>query len=478
MGLSLTRRAARGLLFITFLLSLTLLLLALFLPYDHAWRLRALFELREASSHFAKPITEQTWFFKRAKHPLDFNVDVGLVIKTSYGRGERVVAQLQAMGYTGVEDGIIVVGDIEEQLELVGHQIQVVDVVGSMLEEGSIGDIGDTPRVAKYHELQEAIGIGQDEEAKKLSESYGWHLDAMKSIPGLELANKRAPFKKWWIIIDDDTLLLKASLEKLLARLDPHKDQYLGSVMTDGGVFGMRFAYGKAAIIISQHSLTRLFDRPDIVLGAKRNSLRESPGDQVIAAALMKIGVYIDDRFTPFFNDVQPKYTRVNGDNFCLPLVNFHGFGSVDNLIATGKILQEHGQHKMLFNGAIWTIFHEPDIAAFKDHPVRPDHDHVGRMGTVRILQSEILDSTASYENVESALDCVSKCDRDWEKCLAWTWIEETRECRLASFVIVGDEVAGRFSGLHFPRAKEVGDRCAQIMRKAGCFEQGADCGI
>lgn len=123
-------------------------------------------------------------------------------------------------------------------------------------------------------------------------------------------------------------------------------------------------------------------------------------------------------------------------------------------------------KNRPFFWGELWAFYDQPDIQGFEGHPVRWDHDHVGRLDG----------DTKTFEKVPSAEACAKVCDKDSKSCLAWTWVQESWECHLAPWVVIGEEEKGKASGIHWPRAKVVGQKCEDVMREAGCLTEGGEC--
>lgn len=251
--------------------------------------------------------------------------------------------------------------------------------------------------------------------------------------------------------MDDDTFIIKSSLTRVLSHLDPAQDQYVGNAIGD---YKKRFAHGGAAIAISQRAMQHLFERPDLITEAKQQSLSEPWGDRLVGATLMKLGIYLDEEFSNFFVGEPPKMVRISPDNFCLPLASFHGLDTVEKMETVGKIIKEQ-DNKVIYRGQIWPMYKEPDIRFFAANPVRKGHDHIGRMD----------ETCTTIENVATAMDCVGHCDKPWSSCLAWTWDERTLECNLAPWTLIGDHKPGKQSGVHYPRAMDIGARCEESMK-------------
>lgn len=115
--------------------------------------------------------------------PVNFHDDVGILIKTGYNTQNRVLPQMAAMGFGGTrEHSVIVVGNFNATLEENGIAVDVVDVVGTMLDEEDMADMGNEGRVLVYKALREEINAGNDEKAKEIAQESGWDLDALKVL--------------------------------------------------------------------------------------------------------------------------------------------------------------------------------------------------------------------------------------------------------------------------------------------------------
>src|SRR6478609_11513054 len=100
---------------------------------------------------------------------------------------------------------------------------------------------------------------------------------------GMEMLYQKMPQKKWYIILDDDTFLVKPSLQLFLDRLNSREPHYIGNAVGD---YKGRFAHGGSAVIISGEAMRRLFSRPDIVARSYIASLDETWGDKLVATTL------------------------------------------------------------------------------------------------------------------------------------------------------------------------------------------------
>ena len=120
----------------------------------------------------------------------------------------------------------------------------------------------------------------------------------------MELLYKQMPHKKWYIILDDDTYLITPSIELLLSHLDPREAQYIGNAVGD---YRGRFAHGGSAVLLTGEAMKRLFSRPNIVAEAYLESLDETWGDRLVATTFQKLGVYLDERHSHYFNGEWPE---------------------------------------------------------------------------------------------------------------------------------------------------------------------------
>ena len=82
-----------------------------------------------------------------------------------------------------------------------------------------------------------------DKDAKELTpdkDSAGWKSDAHKNLPGFRTLYETFPKAKWYIMIDDDTYILKHNLAATLRRYDHTKNHYFGNPNLFVGCDGMK----------------------------------------------------------------------------------------------------------------------------------------------------------------------------------------------------------------------------------------------
>ncbi|OAQ98829.1 hypothetical protein LLEC1_07641 [Akanthomyces lecanii] len=397
------------------------------LPPDSSIRLALRFNAARASA-VVRTATEDrdAWLRLPARYELDLREDVGYLIKTGYGTRHRVPLQLAALqgsyggGLLGREgQDYIVVGDWttvdDKDAKKIG--VPVHDVLQTVREYGD-EDWRAHHRFKKYQTLQSAIVAGDEETALEIGRSVGWELDALKFAPGMELMYKTMPNKKWYIILDDDTFVIKSTLNLFLSHLDPDNAHYIGNAVGD---FRGRFAHGGSAIIISGAAMRRLIRRKDVVRQAYLESLDEKWGDKLVATTFLKLGIYLEERYAHHFNGESPEETRVTVA------------GAATKPVCWGELME-------LFRPAAATT------AAGRDHvgPVRADKQ------------------VKTWGLVKKAADCERKCEVENSKwCLAWTYDKRRETCYASPWMVPGAGGAeGKVSGLNKDALKRMQARC------------------
>lgn len=380
--------------------------------------------------------------------------EVAYIVKTGYGTVERVPALLEASGAlkAGSEygDNILVVGDFATTLELKGRTVPIHDVIAAAIEHEAVAKspIQSTERIKKYRDMTLAIEQGRTEDAVQSSKAVGWELDALKFMPGLELAWKTMPGKKWYIMQDDDTFIIRPSLYRFLEHLDASKGMYLGNAIGD---YKTRFAHGGSSFILSHESMRILFeDNQEVVSQAYVASGDETWGDKLIATTLNKVGVYISERYGHFFNGERPLITKASADRFCSPVVSFHGLAQPAQMKAVGKTFAKI--EKPVFWKDLWEIYGQPDLDALDRNPIRSGLDHVGRQDDISMIN-----------HAGSVEKCLNSCVSQPKKCLAWAWDKKTELCIISPWIVVGEEKpADRYSGLNVKQVRKLVSQCGK----------------
>lgn len=264
----------------------------------------------------------------------------------------------------------------------------------------------------------------------------------------MELAYKLMPDKQWYIILDDDTFLIEPSLHLLLSHLNPTRPYYLGNAVGD---YKSRFAHGGSGIVLSREVMRRLFDRPDIVAQSYIDSLDETWGDRLVGLTLIKLGIYLDERYSHHFNGEPPDMARVQRDRFCSPIVSFHGARRPGAMEAIGQALSNNREQPVIW-ADLWRLFADTSLDNAGREPVRQMRDYVGPTG----------EGTTTWERIVSAEVCRSKC-RNRKSCLAWTYDRETRTCRVSPWIVIGNNNAEmNESGLDWQAVEPLLQQCGR----------------
>lgn len=433
--------SALGILFILYLLT----------PYDSPIRAAFRFQHTVVDDYLQHKFPSDAWLFKNQKYPIDPDSDVGIIVKTGFGTRHRVPKLLAALGNETMNNDMIVLQDhpmlAHENFSLPnGKNVPAVDIIGWMLATKQLQGKEHVERVTKYLHLAEAIEAEEWFVSDGLSKEIGWEMDAMKFISGFQYAWKTMPKKKWYVMIDDDTYLIKESLNLALGHLNPAKPQYLGNPVGD---YKGRFAHGGSSAIVSAAAMSKLFDRrPDIVAAANLEAPTAIWGDKLLAETLMKIGVYLDESYSRLFNGEPPHMTRMWADRFCIPLTTFHGLGSGDALHQVGNTFKSI--REPVFWRQLGSIYGAAAFDTFVAEPIRINTNFVGRLD----------DRSTTVENVKTVEECLATCQRRSSDCLAWTWAQNTKQCFLAPWALIGDAQDGVFSGINAKLAMKLADRC------------------
>ncbi|PTB64504.1 glycosyltransferase family 31 protein [Trichoderma citrinoviride] len=420
---------------------LTLSTTYLLLPHDSHIRLSINFNASRFWNALRASATDRDAWLRQqpAPYPLSLRDDVGYLIKTGYGTRHRLPALLEAFAHTGDILGeqyrsFIAVGDWTPTNKTADGLPSVFNVVDMLMETRLGPSLQGHPRLSKYRSLQEAIGSADEDKANKLGQEFGWELDALK--------------KKWYIILDDDTFLIGPSLHLLLSHLDPARPQYIGNAVGD---YKSRLAHGGSGIVLSQEVMRRLFSNPGIVAQSYADSLDETWGDRLVGTALIKLGIYLDERYSHHFNGEPPAMARVKGDRFCSPIVSLHGLRRPGAMEAVGQALSNRQQPVLWAD--LWQLFAASSLDDAGREPVRQMRDYVGPTG----------DDTTTWESIESAEACRSKC-QDSKSCLAWTFDTETRACRTSPWMVIGDSSGAETeqSGLDWQTVESLVQHCGR----------------
>ncbi|KAK4189114.1 glycosyltransferase [Podospora australis] len=428
----------------------------LILPYDNVVRLAVRWNLHRLHHAWTTRPAESWVFAARPEFPVDLGEDTLVVLKTGYGTRDRVPAWLEALSPGNELKDVLVIADYsysatkpdnKESFSWKGRSLPVYDMVERALgHENLRGYYQEHPRVKKYEDLKEAVEKGEEERAKKLSKRFGWELDALKFMSGLEFAYDRFPRKKWYLLVDDDTFLVQPSLKPFLGHLDPEQTHYLGNAVGD---FKARFAHGGSAIILSQATMQSLIvDNGDALKTSYLDSLDEVWGDRLLAKALIRLGIYLDESYCHLFNGEPPRYSKIRTDRICSPVLSFHTLPSPDKMRQVGEHFRNVS--KPVFWLDLWDIYGVTPPWRQADETATKEWDYVG----------EPDEQVLTIKKIATASDCMAHCEKRSRGCLAWTWEAETMDCHISPWMIVGDKAGGKVSGINLSRARHLETNC------------------
>ncbi|KAL3423595.1 hypothetical protein PVAG01_05342 [Phlyctema vagabunda] len=304
------------------------MLLWMVLPYDNDFVLLVRWHFKKTLDHLA---VKDGWLKEPAAFPISKN-DVGMVIKTGFSTRERLVARLDAFEDAHARRNIVLVADYSTKpgahFNYSGLELPVHDALAAMIENGSFSSRPNTLRLQYYSNLTSAFSDGNTELAHRIGGTYGWELDIMK---------------KWYVLLDDDTYILDASLRVVLEQLDPLVPHYIGNAIDD---YKARFAHGGSAVVFSQAAMDRIFiQNPSLGSSAHLESVDARLGDKLIATTAMRSGIYLDERYNRHFNGEPPQITRIRGDRLCAPIISFHQLVPVADARCGEKVQEYCGYH-------------------------------------------------------------------------------------------------------------------------------------
>jgi hypothetical protein len=219
----------------------------------------------------------------------------------------------------------------------------------------------------------------------------------------------------------------------LLGHLDPEIPHYIGNPVGD---FKARFAHGGSSVLLSQAALYNLFiNNPNLVSDAYASALTETWGDKLLALTLMKIGIYMDERFEHLFNGETPRTTRVWSNRFCLPILSFHGLADPGLMREVGETFSEIDDPVLWSD--LWKLYRGSDLKEVATQSVQIHTDSVGRTE----------ESSTTLTSIDSVQECLNACCNH-ASCLAWTWNEDGRNCKISPWIIMGSNSKGFVSGI------------------------------
>jgi hypothetical protein len=246
-------------------------------------------------------------------------------------------------------------------------------------------------------------------------------------------------------MLDDDTFVVQPSLKPLLEHLDPDEPYYLGNAVGD---FRARFAHGGSGVILSHAAMRSLIGSPNALASGHLHALDDIWGDRLIAIAMLKLGIHLDETYSHLFNGEPPLLSKIRADRICSPVLTFHSIRSAPKMRQVGQHFGNVSSPVLWLD--LWEIYGLTPPWRQTDAPLHDNWDHVG----------DLDESTLTIRNIATAEDCLRNCGRRARACLAWTWESATRNCHISSWMIVGEKASGKVSGVNVPRARYLETNC------------------
>lgn len=206
---------------------------------------------------------------------------VVLVLKTGHAvYQKRLASQLATFAsarYGRSSRNTIIISDHNDTLgdsDLVIHDV--------------VGPLGDVPQIAAHRKfaayLDEVYSLNSTRHSSHESiipgtNNQGWVVDALKFIPGYQLAAESFPDAHWFLGVDDDTYVVWENVMEFLSLLDHTQEHYLGTpaVMVANKV---KFHHGGSIIVLSQAAMrTRFIDHSEGLLQFNLAALELCCGD-------------------------------------------------------------------------------------------------------------------------------------------------------------------------------------------------------
>ncbi|KAH9886897.1 family 31 glycosyltransferase [Xylariomycetidae sp. FL2044] len=446
---SIVRRLSRSQRIAVVVVALLLFLYAC-TPYDHPLRSFFRFQHNVVEDYYQGHFPDDSTYFTKQRWPINPDNDVGIIIKSGYGTRHRVPVALEALSNESFFADTIVAQDFpvtDQKYALSnGKDVPVLDIINWNLERGALKGEEKSERILRYKNLAEAIEADELVLADGLGKDMGWELDAMKFLPSLEYAWRTMPKKKWYLMLDDDTYIIKSSLSLVVGHLNFAQPQFLGNPVGD---YKGRFPHGGSSVIMSGAALKKLFDdNPEIAAEGHLESPTAIWGDKLLSTTFMKVAVYLDETYRRLFNGESPWMTRMWSDRLCLPLVAFHGLGQPEDMREVGETFM-HIQEPVFWM-SLGKIYGALDFSVYIDQPIFNNMDYVGRQDEYSTM----------IEGIKDVEHCVDICTNMASSCLAWTYDPPAKACITAPWALVGDVREGLLSGINGPLGVKLTSGC------------------
>lgn len=199
---------------------------------------------------------------------------------------------------------------------------EVIDILANVSETQLL----NSPQFKTYRQIRAMRSKHNYIPASELDTQDGWVLDKFKPLKMLEHAYSTVSHMDWFVVIDDDTILLADNLTRFLATLDPSKAYYLGSAVAG---LDHVFAHGGSGIVLSRALMERAFANPESKRWIDEYTKRaeaECCGDYILAVMLKeKLGVTLDYESSGGRFQGEPIFrVPASSSNWCQEIITMH----------------------------------------------------------------------------------------------------------------------------------------------------------
>lgn len=287
----------------------------------------------------------------------------------------------------------------------------------------------------------------------------GWTIDKFKNLPMLLHAFKSTESSDdidWYVMIDDDTMLIVENLVRLLSSLDPTQPYYLGSA-----VAGLQyiFAHGGSGIVLSRKTMEIAFSEMEAEKNVQDYSVRaqhECCGDYMVAMYLKELyGIALNYELSRSRFQGEPLHLIQFGhDNWCQELISLHHVGPRDMEVlweyerirqyelAQGSQDAENSDSTIVgppLRGITYRDLYNDFVKPYFDRRPQWDWDN-GAKDVELSWQADYANENGQIENEAqrpwySLENCRRECERRLD-CLMYRYDPYRRYCGLSSSTI------------------------------------------
>ncbi len=380
--------------------------------------------------------------------------DVVIIVKAGYAVRHRTSACISIFptSFNRATNLLVIADYTGEVQDENGDVYPIHDVIGPIDRAMHSGD-GIPLNIASlntYRALQHSITTFDGEvPLDVLDYQHGWYLDAMKNLPGFELAFRQHSTKNWFFMMDDDTYTHLPSLLALIHRVDslvPNElPLYLGKFLSDSP-----WAHGGSGILVNRNALIKLFDYyPETASTFVRQSLTAKLGDWNFGRALAAVRIPAWMPALRYFNGEPAANTRMRADRLCQPIITFH-HESPQELMRTHALIDKAGQTDKVITWFDPWRWEGPPLTSLTAQ---------SREGWNYITSFHRNREQFDLGIVETSRDCSKACDEQ-EGCLAWILLGG--HCKGAPWFGVGKQEKDAISGV-------MPERIERALKEGGC---------